>query len=162
MNIKEFITVLMNEFCYSYTIQLEIIKELLSHGKLGGLELAKKLGRPLSTLYKYLDILEEKHIIERFKKKTKGKQGRPFTLFRIPKNLMTEISNIFEKEEKKWGMGESRKIPDFIKNRDSDKKIFLKYRREASERYTQKMRLQKTIDDKIRPQTLIVDYFIKN
>ncbi len=157
MNIKESITILMNEICYSYTIQLEIIKEL-SHGELGGLELGKKLNRPLSTLYKYLEILEKKHIIERFREKT-GKRGRPFTLFRIPKNLMTEISNIFKKEEEKW-MGSQ--TPDFVKNRENDKKIFLRYRREANERYTRLKRLQKTINDKIRPQTVIVDYFIKN
>ena len=126
-------------------IQTRIFEELYCNNSLTRSELVVKMNKPRTTIYDNLKILEEKKLIERYSENN-GK-GRPLTVWHI---LRSPICELLKKNEKKH---------DFIQNKDSHKKIFQKYKREASLRYARKKREQKLINDRIRPQTVMPDYF---
>lgn len=126
-------------------IQIELLEALSDGIPLTRSDFVEELGKARTTIYDNLEKLENKKLIVRYSENN-GK-GRPLTLWHISRNPLLKL------------LKRNGKRPDFVNNIDKDKKIFQKYKREASIRYTRLMRIQKTIDDETRPQTVISDYF---
>lgn len=126
-------------------MQVELLEALSDGIPLTRSDFVEELKKPRTTIYDNLEKLENKKLVEKFSKNN-GK-GRPLTLWHLSRNPLLKL------------LKRNRKRPDFINNIDKDKKKFEKYKREASIRYTRLMRIQKTIDDETRSQTVISDYF---
>lgn len=57
-------------------IQFKLVKTLTKNGKMTRKELVKELGRPRTTIYDNLVVLQKQEVVEKFSCNN-GKRGRP-------------------------------------------------------------------------------------
>lgn len=126
-------------------IQTDLLKTLSNGIPLTRDDFVEGLEMPRTTIYDNLEKLERKKLVVRYTEN--NGRGRPLTLWHLSRNPLLKL---LKKNEKR---------PDFIKNGVNSKEILKIYKKKASIRYARKKNLQKTINDKIRPQTVISDYF---